>query len=605
MLISIDLPPGFYFNGTDRESQGRYRTGDLVRWYGPSLQPVGGWRSRSVSLVTGVARAALTWSANDSTAWIGIGTHTKLFVMTRSGGLSDVTPVAIAATGTITVSGTPVAAETFVVGAQTFTFRAARAVAGEVTISAVNATQATNIVTAITADLATVTAAAVSGVVTVTAATPGTAGNSIVLTEAATGIAVSGSGFLTGGATALVAGAQNAVAGGGYGTGLYGTGLYGTVRADSTSLIPASQWTLDTFGQNLVGVLDSDQRIYEWTLNPAVVAARVANSPLANAIVTTQEGILMALGTATAAAPTLINPRYIRWSGLQNNTDWTPTSVNQSRDALLQTQGKIMTAKRVPGGVLVMTDEGAFLGTYVGLPFVYTFQRVGSGCGIASRQAIAVTQASTYWMGKNGFFQYNGFTSPLSCDVQDYVFSDINVAQMSKVSAVLNSDFSEVWWFYPSGASLEIDRYVAYNYLENIWYYGTLARTCGTGSNGVLQYPIMVGTTGAVFDHEVDNFRDGRTATARTGPVEIGKGDNVIMLNRYIPDEKTAGAVDVNFYAKDWPNLSQTTYGPYDSTSPTDLRIPARQLEIEYVIQADMDARVGRFRFDARPGGKR
>lgn len=489
-FITIKLAPGFYSLGTDYSSKGRYRTGDLMRWYQGVSQPVGGWRARSASPVSGIARAALTWGDNDGQAWISVGTHTNLYAMTRSGSLHDITPA----------------------------------------------------------------------------------------------------GF--------VSGSEDAVAGGGYGTGLYGTSLYGTPRPDGTNIIPASSWSLDTFGENLVAVMDSDAKLYEWTLNTGTPAAQIANAPDAVALVTTQEGILMALGAEG-------NPRYIKWSGLQNNTDWTPTATNQSRDQLLQTQGRIMLGRRVSDGVLVLTDEGAFRASYVGPPFVYTFARVGSGCGVVSRQACAVTQSAAYWMGRNGFFQYNGYVQPLPCDVQDYVFSDINDGQISKVCAVLNADFNEVWWLYPSGNSLEVDRYVAFNYMEGIWYTGNLDRTCGTGSNGVLQYPIMVSSEGLVYDHEVANSRDDRQPTMRTGPLEIGEGDNVIMLRRFIPDERTAGSVVVNFYARQWPNGPMTKYGPYDATSPADLRITARQMEVEYEGDPNIDFRVGNFRFEVQPGGKR
>lgn len=494
MFIPIVLPPGVVKLGTDYQSKGRYRYTDLMRWENGSMQPVGGWRLRSDSALDGVSRAILTWATNDNSAWIGVGTNTHLYAITRGGAVDDITPVGFAP------------------------------------------------------------------------------------------------------------GAEDATTGTGYGSGLYGAGLYGTLRADPTNVIPAASWTLDTFGEHLVGVMDEDQIIYEWTLDPMVVAAEVTNSPLCSAIVTTQENILMALG---AYDGTVVNPRYIKWSSIQDNTDWTPTATNQARDATLQTQGKIMTAKRVPGGLLVLTDEGAFSGTYVGPPFVYTFQRIGAGCGAVSRQCVAATQSTAYWWGPNGFYQSNGFVTPLECDVQDYVFSDFNPEQISKVSAVLNSDYSEVWWFYPSANSLENNRYVVYNFLDNIWHFGNLDRTCGTGSNGVLPFPLMVGTDGYVYDHEVDDYRDNRSPVARTGPVEIGDGDNVILLSRYIPDEKNVGMVDVSFYLRQWPNGTETTYGPYNSTSPTDLRLTARQMEIEYIVAPNVDARIGNFRFDARPGGRR
>lgn len=495
MFFPVALPPGFFSGCTDYSAKGRYRTGDLIRWSQGVIQPVGGWRVRSdADPMDGVAQACLTWADDTGSAWIAVGTNTNLYASSRSGAVSDITPVGF---------------------------------------------------------------------------TPGR---------------------------------QNAAAGGGYGAGLYGAGTYGTPRPDSTNILPAAVWTLDTFGHHLVGVMDEDATLYEWTLSTGTPAATIANAPSASALVTTQENILMALG---ADDGTSVNPRYIKWSAIQDNTDWTPTATNQARDAFLQTQGEIMLGKRIPGGVLILTDEGAFVGTYVGPPFVYTFARVGSGCGAVSRQCAAVTQNATYWMGRNEFYVFNGFTSVLPCDVHDYVFSDINITQNSKISAVLNSDFNEVWWFYPSGDSLEVNRYVVFNYLENIWYFGNLDRTCGTGSNGVLQYPVMVGTNGLIYDHEVGSAKDDRQPTLRSGPVEIGSGDQVILLSRFIPDERAEGVVEVTFHMRQWPNGAEESSGPYPATSPSDLRLTARQMEIEYIGDAEIDFRIGDFRFDGKPGGKR
>ena len=490
MYVSLQLPPGLVSTGTDYDTKGRYVSGDLMRFYQGSIMPIGGWALRSDEMVSGLARASLTWVDNSNQAWIGIGTNTHLYVMSRSGDLSDITPVGF---------------------------------------------------------------------------TPG---------------------------------AADATAAGGYGSGVYGSLTYGTPRPDSVNIQPASVWSLDTFGEDLVGVMDSDSKIYEWMLSTGTPAQTVANAPQAYALLTTQENILMALGVDG-------DPRYIKWSAIQDDTDWTPTVTNQARDATLQTQGAIQLGKRIPGGLLILTNEGAFLGTYVGPPFVYTFQRVGSGCGAVSRQCAAVTQSATYWMGRNGFYAYSGITTPLACDVQDYVFSDINLTQSSKITAVLNSDFNEVWWNYPSSSSIEIDRYVIFNYLEGTWGYGMLDRTSGTGSNGVLQYPVMISASGGVFDHEIGSVKDGRAPTLRSAPVELGKGDNVIMLHRYIPDQRAAGVCQVQFHVRQWPNGPITMYGPYDSTSPTDLRITGRQMEVEYIGGIDVDFRIGDFRFDAHTGGKR
>jgi len=488
-FVEVDPPPGLRAAGTKYQSKGFYRDSDLIRWEAGSLKPIGGWQARTSDPLEGVSRAVMTWADNTNQSWIGVGTHTHLYAVTRSGSVSDITPAGF---------------------------------------------------------------------------TPGR---------------------------------QNSDVGGGYGTGLYGTALYGTPRPDSTNILAASVWTLDTFGENLVGVMDSDSTIYEWPPGDPAADA-VANAPTARAILTTAEGILMALAADN-------NPRYIKWSDIQNNTDWTPTATNQARDQLLQTQGEIMTGKRVPGGNLILTDEGAFRATYVGAPFVYQFDRVGSGCGIVSRQAIAVTQQATYWMGRNGFFVYNGFVQPLPCDIQDVVFSDYNSQQEAKVSAVLIAEHNEVWWFYCSSDSIEIDRAVSLNTAEGTWMLHRLVRTAGTGSNGAFQYPVMVGMDGIIYDHEIGNARDGRRPYARTGPVEIGQGDNVIMLKRFIPDERAAGSARVTFFGRTWPTTPDMQNGPYDATSPSDMRATARQMEILYEGAPDVDFRIGKFRFDVQAGGRR
>jgi hypothetical protein len=486
--ISVSLPPGLFAAGTKYQSKGFYRDSDLMRWEAGAMGPIGGWRVRSDDPMDGIARCALTWADNSAQSWLGNGTHTHLYAMTRSGSVDDITPA----------------------------------------------------------------------------------------------------GF--------VAGRQNSVIGGGYGSGDYGLGLYGVALPDSTNTLPASVWTLDTFGENLVGVMDSDQVIYEWVPGDPQALA-VANAPDAAAILTTAENILMALACDG-------NPRLAKWSAIQDNTDWTPTVTNQARDQLVQTQGALMCGKRVAGGNLILTDEGAFRATYVGPPFVYQFDRVGSGCGIVGRQAIAVTQTDAYWMGREGFFVYNGFVQPLACAIQDLIFSDFNQLQSAKVSSVLIADHNEVWWLYPSADSIEVNRAAVFNYAEGTWARHFMDRTCGTGANGAFQYPILIGG-GVAYDHEVGNFKDGRQPFALSGPVEIGSGDNVIMLKRFIPDERNAGQVVVSFKGRPWPNAPMTEFGPYPSTSPADLRATARQMEICYTGEADADFRIGDFRFEVQPGGKR
>lgn len=394
-------------------------------------------------------------------------------------------------------------------------------------------------------------------------------------------------------------GVADASTGGGFGDGLYGDGYFGTQRLDVEISFPASSWSLDTWGQNLVGVMDEDNHIYEWSLNTATPAVQVANSPTCYAVLVSDSRHMMALGASG-------NPRLVAWSDRENNTDWTPTALSQAGDIQLQTGGRIMCGRRVKGTNLIFTDTDVHSMEFIGTPYIFSTQRIGSGCGVVSRQAVAVIDSQAFWMSENGFWTYQGIVRSLDSDVGDYVFSNMNIAQISKVSAFLNSSFKEVWWLYPSAASLECDSYVAYNYADNIWTFGTINRTCGA-DKGALANPVMVSTDGLVYEHEVGFSHDGREAFALSGPVEIvPNGDNVMMVRRIIPDERSIGQVEVLFKTRFYPNTTDTEFGPYTLTgTPTDVRLTARQVSVEIRSVGNVEWRVGDFRFDVVPGGLR
>jgi hypothetical protein len=207
-------------------------------------------------------------------------------------------------------------------------------------------------------------------------------------------------------------------------------------------------------------------------------------------------------------------------------------------------------------------------------------------------------------MSRSGFWVYDGFVKPLTCEVGDYVFSNMNIQQSSKVYAVHNSSFGEVWWFYPSAASTEVDSYVSYNYREDHWAIGSLARTCGT-DRGVFTNPLMVSPDGYVYEHEVGLQYDGASIFAESGPVEIGDGERVFSMTGLIPDEKTAGDVQARFATKFYPNATEYNYGPYAMTSPTSVRISGRQLAVRIEAVRNNDWRVGNVRLEGKAGGLR
>jgi hypothetical protein len=242
--------------------------------------------------------------------------------------------------------------------------------------------------------------------------------------------------------------------------------------------------------------------------------------------------------------------------------------------------------------------------TYIGPPFIYSFERVGNGCGVISKQAVAATDNACIWMSGSGFWIYDGFVKPLKSDVSDYVFSNMNTTQSSKVYCVHNSTYGEIWWFYPSSASNEVDSYVSYNYRENHWAIGTLARTCGT-DRGIFNNPIMVSSDGYVYEHEIGFAYDGQTLFAESGPVELGVGDRTMSLTGLVPDEKTAGDVQVRFSTKFYPNSTEYNYGPYSMSNPTSVRISGRQVAAKIEGVRLTDWRVGTIRFDGKLGSIR
>jgi len=294
----------------------------------------------------------------------------------------------------------------------------------------------------------------------------------------------------------------------------------------------------------------------------------------------------------------------VSWCDQENNTVWTPSATNQAGDFEINSLGSIKCGKRVRGVNLIFTDVDVHAASYIGLPYIYSFEKVGSGCGVISSQAVAAIDTAAIWMSRSGFWIYDGYAKPLPSDVGDYVFQNINYNQASKVYAVHNSKYGECIWFYPSSASNENDSYVTYNYREGHWSIGTLARTAGT-DRGVFTYPLMISTDGYIFEHEVGYAYDGASPFVESGPFEIGNGDNIMSVKQVIPDEQTLGEVVVSFKARMYPTSTETTYGPYAAAQPTDVRFAARQVKVRYTGAVLEDWRVGVNRVEVVPMGKR
>jgi hypothetical protein len=397
----------------------------------------------------------------------------------------------------------------------------------------------------------------------------------------------------------FVGGTKDAAVNLGYGGGFYGTGAYGIARPDTGTYSPVSTWSLDTWGEYLVACNPYDGRLLEWQLNTANDAVAITNAPTGcDGLMVTEERFLFAFGPGG-------NFRRVQWSDREDNTTWTPLVTNEAGDIELQTAGQIMLGIRTRGQALILTDQDAHTASYQGPPFVYGFERVGSSCGAVSRLCAASVDAGVFWMGPGDFHVYSGgAVTEVPCEVADYVFEDINRTQISKVAAVANARYNEIWWFYPSGGSLENDRYVTYNYKEGHWSTGSLARTSGVDV-GIFSTPIWMTPAGVAVNHEIGNQTDGAEAFAESGPVQIATGDNVMSALMLIPDEKTQGQVTTTFRARFHPNDTERTYGPYSMANPTDLRFTGRQVSMRVIGEQNTDWRWGVPRIDVRQGGLR
>lgn len=490
-LIPLDVPAGFYRNGTDLDASGRWRDGSLVRWRDGSLRPIGGWQERKASFSTNPIRGMHSWEANDGTAWLSGGSHSELKAMTGSNIVYDIAP------------------------------------------------------------------------------------------------------------TDLAIGRADAEIETGYGYGFYNTGYYGQPRPDYGNFSEATTWSLDNWGEYLVACHTEDGRLLEWQLGTGVKAAVVANAPTNNSgIIVTEERFIFALGAGG-------NPRKVQWCDREDNTNWTPAATNEAGDIELQTSGQIMTAIRTKGQTLILTDVDAHTARYAGPPYVYGFERVGTSCGVISRKAVADVDVGVFWMGQRGFYLFDGNSvNELPCEVHDYVFGDMNPAQQSKIWSLNNGQFGEVWWFYPSANSTEIDRYVVFDYKEQHWLIGNLSRTSGV-QRGVFKYPFMTNTDVDLLEHEVGYNMDGSSIFAETGPISIGTGENIMSVTKLIPDELTQGDVSLTFKTRFHPNDTESSHGPFDPSNPTSVRFTGRQMRMRVTGDQIGAWRVGTMRVDAKPMGRR
>jgi hypothetical protein len=414
----------------------------------------------------------------------------------------------------------------------------------------------------------------------------------------------------------------------GYGQGVYGGGGYGTgtpITPATGTGIDAVDWTLDNWGEILIACPDRApvagqtpfQPIYQWPPG-APVATVITNAPPVN------DGIFVAMPqrqiVAWGSTQTGIqDPLLISWCDVGNYNQWIPLVINQAGSFRIPKGSKIVGCIQGPQQGLIWTDIDLWSMQYIGLPLVYGFNEIGTGCGLIARKAAASMNGIIYWMSQSQLFTLsaNG-VQPLPCPVWDAVFQNLNQANVQKIRIAVNSRFNEVQWFYPSAnGGGEVDSYIKYNTLLNVWDYGTLGRSAWVDQS-VLGPPIGADPASLyLYQHETSNDADGQPMLPffQTGYFSIAEGDMMSFIDLVWPDMKwgqysqaQAATVQISFLVADYPGQAPTTYGPYSVTQATDYfntRLRGRLVSVQ-ISSSDLGTfwRVGNIRYRYAPDGK-
>ena len=625
-LIPLKIPPGVYRVGTDYEGSNRWRDANLIRWHQGSMRPVGGWRDRTdaSSSFNAAPRAMHAWVDNSADTKMVLGSANELVHVSGSGAITDITPSGF-------TTGNDDAQQNTGFGGSfygTSYYGVSRPITGgfdECDVWALD-NWGEYLVGCSTSD-GKLYEWALQTALGADVVTNGSFATDSDWTKGTGWAIASGVASWTG---TTAADLEQAI------TGLRDNTAYqlkitvidpdndanpATIPSAKIKVVGTTTTTelvneTLSIGENTIDFTTDDVGVTVYvfpatdaepnfdvddiSLKRDVKAAQIANSPTScKSLVVTEERFIFALQADG-------NPRKIAWCDREDNTTWTADATNEAGDIELQSNGEIMCAARMRGRTIIVTTTDAHIATYQGPPYVYGFERVGTSCGAVSRNSLVALDQGAFWMGSEGFYMFDGSTAKMMpCDVQDYIFDDINTNQASKTFGVHNSEFGEIWWFYASDGSTEIDKYVAFDYLENHWEVGELNRTTGC-DQGVYGHPIWVDETGVLYDHEVEGApHDSATPFAETGPISIGTGENIMKVNNLIPDEATQGDVQAIFKTRFHPNDTERSYGPYTMSNPTSVRFSGRQVRMRVEATSNADFRVGTMRVNAEQGGRR
>lgn len=403
---------------------------------------------------------------------------------------------------------------------------------------------------------------------------------------------------------------------GGYGVGGYGTGVVPPV-GDTGTPIDATDWTLDNWGEVLIACPVGEE-IYQWSPSTGTVTASIiTNAPPVNdgMFVAMPQRQIIAWGTTSNG---IQDPLLIRWCDVNNYDDWTASITNQAGSYRLPKGSKIIACIQGPQQGLVWTDLSVWAMQYVGPPYVYQFNEIGTGCGLIGRKAATSINGVVYWMGQSQFFRLgaNG-VEPVKCPIWDVIFQDLDTTNVNKIRVAPNSRFGEIAWYYPTTSNGgEVSHYVKYNILLDQWDFGELARTAWINES-VFGPPIGASATQFIYQHETSPNADGSAMSSsfQTGYFVISDGEYKTFVDQVWPDMKWGyyggsqnASVLLTFYVTDYPGNTPTAYGPFTLTQATEYVTPRFRGRLVSINVQSNDVgsfwRIGAMRYRLQQDGK-
>ena len=642
-LTKLQFRPGINRDSTSYANEGGWFECDKVRFRQGLPEKMSGWVKQSGASFLGICRALLPWVANDGTGYNGVGTNLKYYI-NEGGAYNDITPIrlqtaagdvvfsATNGSSTITITETAHGA----VAGDFVTFSGAVSLGGVITATVLN--QEYNIVSIVS-----------TSSYTISARQAGTTISSITVDGqlSPTLVSANSSDSGNGGGSVVAAyqvnvGLDTSVAGTGWGAGVWSRGTWGSGSTLATTSDVLRLWSHDNFGEDLV-LNVRDGGLFYWDrsatgsgtfLRAVALKDVVGNTDLLTPTIARQVLVsdidrhIIVLGADPIDNIGTQDPLLIRFSSQENPLVWTPTPTNTAGGIRLSSGSKIICGTETRQQILVWTNTSLYSLQYLGPPFTFGSTLISENITIASPLASKAVDDLVFWMGDGEFYIYNGQVSVLPSTLKSYVFNDFNFSQREKVFAALNASYSEVWWFYPSAGSDNIDRYVVYNYAEKVWYHGNLIRTSWV-DRGINEFPLAASRDGYLYFHEV-GFNDGETTPAQpidafieSSQIDMADGNEFSFIRRLIPDitfkNSTAESPTVDFILKtrNFPgqNYSTSESSPVvrSATVPVEqfteqayVRLRGRSFALR-VESDDLDVawRLGSSRVDVRKDGRR